>query len=565
MIRRKNLKDYPFCSKTHVFPFSCQGKTYNTIDEYLTTKTDNVLATITAVTCKFFNKELKEQLLKIDDDVLLVDTTDPNNVLGKTLTSLRVVFKYGSCNAKPELAKELRLKKDESSNQTPKVVNVKVAYIRPKYKDVHEWMRDPNNVYIGRTMFVNGIRFPSSIWANKHKITEKVSRDEVLKLYEKDIRANKELMSKISTLNGKNLGCWCKPEPCHGDVLVKLYNEVSKSPLLSENAPSLPLVNPQTITAYTDGSCNPNPGRGGWGYIIIENNKEIESAYGGEDDTTNNLMEMTAVIKALEKFPNANMKIYTDSQYVINGATGAWKLNKNLDLWDRLKELSKNRKIEYVWVRGHDGNKFNEKVDQLAKRGGFERKSLVNVFPRDDTELLIGDFELSDNERKAIWNLELVHNPPVYVYGKICNQRRDVQFFSDDATEYKYSGRSMKAVPLTPELKAIMKRVNKMTNDDYNGILVNKYSDGEDTIGKHRDNERELGNGGKVVAISLGDSRTFRIRDLEGNIVLNHKTKDGEMMIMGTDFQKLYTHEIPKEANKKARISLTFRKHTNLK
>lgn len=111
-----------------------------------------------------------------------------------------------------------------------KVVCVKVKNIRPKYDNLKEWMRDKNNVYIGRRgiVFVDGERFPKkdSIWANPYKIGKDGTREEVIKKYKKYIKkkleSDSELLARLSKLKGKTLGCWCKPEKCHGDVLVEI-------------------------------------------------------------------------------------------------------------------------------------------------------------------------------------------------------------------------------------------------------------------------------------------------------------------------------------------------------
>ena len=117
---------------------------------------------------------------------------------------------------------------------------------------------------------------------------------------------------------------------------------------------------------YTDGSCIGNPGPGGWASIIIIN--DIKTTLSGSDEeTTNNKMEITAVIKGLEQFPeNSSVKIFTDSEYVINTMTKNWKRNTNLDLWNRLDSLVKNRTIEWNWVKGHSGNKLNDEADLIA-------------------------------------------------------------------------------------------------------------------------------------------------------------------------------------------------------
>ena len=117
---------------------------------------------------------------------------------------------------------------------------------------------------------------------------------------------------------------------------------------------------------YTDGSCIGNPGPGGWASIIIIN--DIKTTLSGSDEeTTNNKMEITAIIKGLEQFPeNSSVKIFTDSEYVINTMTKNWKRNTNLDLWNCLDSLVKNRTIEWNWVKGHSGNKLNDEADLIA-------------------------------------------------------------------------------------------------------------------------------------------------------------------------------------------------------
>lgn len=112
------------------------------------------------------------------------------------------------------------------------VVNVKVAYIRPEYNNLFEWCQCNNNVYIGRqgVVFVDNKRYPteSSIWANPFKINKNTTRDECIKQYEIYIRnkiKKENLVSELLKLKNKILGCWCKPEPCHGDILLKLIQE----------------------------------------------------------------------------------------------------------------------------------------------------------------------------------------------------------------------------------------------------------------------------------------------------------------------------------------------------
>ena len=120
-------------------------------------------------------------------------------------------------------------------------------------------------------------------------------------------------------------------------------------------------------TIYTDGSCIPNPGPGGWAFVCFNETEEFHIS-GGEDKTTNNRMELSAVIEAL-KFNDKRETycIYSDSMYVINCAKGVWARKKNIDLWQKYDKVSKNKIIEWVWVRAHNGDKYNEIVDKLAK------------------------------------------------------------------------------------------------------------------------------------------------------------------------------------------------------
>jgi ribonuclease HI len=121
------------------------------------------------------------------------------------------------------------------------------------------------------------------------------------------------------------------------------------------------------LTIYTDGSCSPNPGAGGWGFIAVFPEHDIQGS-GQDPKTTNNIMEMSAVIEALKEFPQfSKFHIYSDSMYVINCAQGIWKRKKNLDLWKEYDKLAKNKTIRFTWVKAHNGDHYNELVDKLAK------------------------------------------------------------------------------------------------------------------------------------------------------------------------------------------------------
>ena len=136
------------------------------------------------------------------------------------------------------------------------------------------------------------------------------------------------------------------------------------------------------VDIYADGACRGNPGPGGWGVLLRARGVERE-LFGGEPATTNNRMELTAVIRALEALRRrCSARVYTDSQYVQKGITEwihAWKRRnwrtagrkpvKNEDLWRRLDELANGHQIEWHWVRGHSGHVDNERADALANRG----------------------------------------------------------------------------------------------------------------------------------------------------------------------------------------------------
>ena len=122
-------------------------------------------------------------------------------------------------------------------------------------------------------------------------------------------------------------------------------------------------------TVYTDGGCAFNPGGpGGYGAVIIENATDVQEVVtDGYRSTTNNRMEIMALVAALEALPDgASVLAYSDSQYLINCFAGAWARNKNHDLWNRLDKAAAGKSIELRWVRGHSGNKFNELCDTLA-------------------------------------------------------------------------------------------------------------------------------------------------------------------------------------------------------
>ena len=139
---------------------------------------------------------------------------------------------------------------------------------------------------------------------------------------------------------------------------------------------------PKSIDVFTDGACSGNPGPGGWGALLRFNGHEKE-LFGGEDESTNNRMELMAAIMALESLKErCHVDLYTDSKYVMDGINSwiaNWKKNgwrtaakkpvKNADLWQRLDEARTSHDVDWHWVKGHAGHEGNERADELARRG----------------------------------------------------------------------------------------------------------------------------------------------------------------------------------------------------
>lgn len=134
------------------------------------------------------------------------------------------------------------------------------------------------------------------------------------------------------------------------------------------------------VTLYTDGACSGNPGKGGWGAILIYKDIKKEMS-GGDKETTNNRMELTAAIEGLSALKEpCRVKLYSDSKYLIDGITKDWargwrakgwkksdgKPALNIDLWEKVLELDEYHEIEYIWVKGHAGNPNNERCDRMA-------------------------------------------------------------------------------------------------------------------------------------------------------------------------------------------------------
>jgi|APCry1669189000_1035189.scaffolds.fasta_scaffold12415_2 ribonuclease HI len=139
---------------------------------------------------------------------------------------------------------------------------------------------------------------------------------------------------------------------------------------------------------YCDGSCLGNPGPGGWAAVFVKEGHVIKKICGFEQHTTNNKMELTAAIKALENITkNSDLQIFTDSNYLKFGITEwikSWKLNnwkngkiKNIEFWQQLDKLNLTQKASWHWVKAHNGDKYNEMADELARNAASDKITLV--------------------------------------------------------------------------------------------------------------------------------------------------------------------------------------------
>tara|TARA_Y100000389_G_scaffold199991_1_gene239515 strand:- start:9015 stop:9593 length:579 start_codon:yes stop_codon:yes gene_type:complete len=190
---------------------------------------------------------------------------------------------------------------------------------------------------------------------------------------------------------------------------------------------------------------------------------------------------------------------------------------------------------------------------------------MTEIISTDSSSLVIHSLKDSgyivDNSVSDIKPL-LNDYPEIIVYGRRCKQRRSIGFFSDESVGYKYSGQMEKAQPLTENLRLLLNYINNKFESDFNGILVNKYRDGNDYISEHSDNEKEISDKG-VISVSYGAVRKFRIRNkITKKIIKNIPTENYQIIEMAGNFQKEFLHGIPIEKKvKDERISFTFRKH----
>lgn len=152
---------------------------------------------------------------------------------------------------------------------------------------------------------------------------------------------------------------------------TKMFTKVNKKITATVSS----VTSAKKISIFTDGSCKGNPGPGGWAAILLYDKVEKPFAIlkGHDIHTTNNRMEMLAVIEALryihdQKMQAAQIILYSDSNLVIQTLTSGWKRKANKDLWEELDEFNEELSVEYIWVRGHAKNKWNNECDKIAQR-----------------------------------------------------------------------------------------------------------------------------------------------------------------------------------------------------
>lgn len=186
------------------------------------------------------------------------------------------------------------------------------------------------------------------------------------------------------------------------------------------------------ITIFTDGSSRGNPGPGGWGAIILSDEKVIEIG-GREDETTNNRMEMTAVISALKSVSNdEEINLYTDSAYVLNGATRwvkGWEKNNwktstkddvlNKDLWQKLVDLTAHRNISWNLIKGHAGNPGNERCDVIATSFADNSPTTLYDGSKQEYKINLQDITMKSSEKSKSKSKSKAHSYVSMVDSKI--------------------------------------------------------------------------------------------------------------------------------------------------
>lgn len=167
------------------------------------------------------------------------------------------------------------------------------------------------------------------------------------------------------------------------------------------------------IDIYVDGACQGNPGPGGWAAIIVDGDRRRELK-GREESTTNNRMEILAAIKGLEQTPKgSHVAIHSDSEYLVRTMTQNWKRRANLDLWHRLDDLAGERRVDWVWIKGHAGHFENERANRLANEmaGIAEEAPSPTHFDSEGKVRMVDVSEKAATERVAVAKGAVVMKP----------------------------------------------------------------------------------------------------------------------------------------------------------
>ncbi|MDE4455688.1 DNA polymerase III subunit epsilon [Psychrobacter sp. DAB_AL62B] len=305
-------------------------------------------------------------------------------------------------------------------------------------------------------------------------------------------------------------------------------NRTSAQQLNTNNAMNPLAAKPDTTVAYTDGACKGNPGAGGWGAHLIFSDGRTQDLYGGDDETTNNRMELMGAIQALKHSPHGqNLEIWTDSSYVKKGITEwiegwkkrGWKTASkkpvaNQDLWQQLDELCQPRDVDWHWVKGHAGHAGNEKADELANLGVTSSSEDLSTVDTQDTakkkEQIVSDkkpstsddwlkfdplgFDMMDDEldeelsddhmvesqilEKQTLESQISESHILDNYGNDKNHVDDMMYRSDIVEANRYQDNASKPTTTTdiPEAQTFM------TDTTINANIPNIYTDIEATI-----------------------------------------------------------------------------------
>lgn len=246
----------------------------------------------------------------------------------------------------------------------------------------HFWYAEEINILDKSGTIVEKENYPFDVNGYEYEFADAMTCFEN-KVIESNIHPHKDSLLLLEMMDGLR-GQWKLVYPFEAGIKASEAGSIDVKESSVESSKPEEKKPLEKITIYTDGACSGNPGRGGWGAVILADTEEIKLS-GGEKLTTNNRMELMAAIEALEVvaenplWKNANINLISDSQYVKNGIQSwihAWKSNgwktankdpvKNKDLWIELDEISRELKISWQWVKGHAGNKYNEICDSLA-------------------------------------------------------------------------------------------------------------------------------------------------------------------------------------------------------